>query len=119
MNLRPIMQKEPRYENRRLLDLCQGAPCHLQYPGCTGGTSPDAPSVPCHDNRQEGGRGFAYKSHDHLAVPGCPSCHFQHDEGTTYTAEQKGEVMDRAQRKWLSGLLARGVIEIRVLRRAA
>lgn len=93
------MQKTPHYQNRRLLDLCQRAPCMLSFPGCTGGEDDNAPSVPCHDNRQKNGRGFSYKSHDHAAVPGCPSCHYQLDYGP-YTREQRDEAMQKAQERW-------------------
>lgn len=33
------------------------------------------PSVPCHSDALEHGRGTGHKSHDCLAVPGCPACH--------------------------------------------
>lgn len=33
------------------------------------------PSVPCHSDLLRHGRGVGHKSHDCLAVPGCPACH--------------------------------------------
>lgn len=110
--MRPVMQKNPRYENRKLLDLCHGAPCHLNYPGCTGGTSPDASSVPCHSNTHADGRGSYYKTHDHSAVPGCPSCHHQHDHGSLYTHEQKVETHERAQKRWRDYLWRNRLIKV-------
>lgn len=67
-----LRQREPRYENRRLLDLAHEAPCMLQLgiPGCG-----NDKSVPCHSDMLEHGKGVGMKSHDYLAVPGCPVCH--------------------------------------------
>ena len=60
------------HRNRALLDVAHDAPCMLQLgvPGC--GTNA---SVPCHSDMLEHGRGAGHKSHDCLAVPGCPACH--------------------------------------------
>lgn len=60
------------HRDRRLLDLAHEAPCMLQLgvPGC--GTNP---SVPCHSDMLRHGRGAGHKSHDCLAVSGCPACH--------------------------------------------
>jgi hypothetical protein len=103
---RIVMQKDPRHEGRSYLDLTHGAPCHLNFTGCTGGTDPDAPSVPCHSNWQADGRGFSHKTHDDTVVPGCPSCHFQLDTGTLYTQEQKQETFYNGQRRWWHFLLS-------------
>lgn len=40
-----------------------GAPCGVDK------------SVPCHSDLLRHGRGASHKSHDCLAVPGCPPCH--------------------------------------------
>jgi hypothetical protein len=60
------------YRNRKLLDLMREAPCCLQLgvPGCG-----NFPSVACHSDMLYHGRGVGHKSHDCLAVPGCPACH--------------------------------------------
>jgi hypothetical protein len=60
------------HRNRKLLDVAHDAPCMLQLgvDGC--GTHP---SVPCHSDMLEHGRGAGHKSHDALAVAGCPACH--------------------------------------------
>ena len=110
--MRPVMQKQPRYENRRLLDLCHGAPCVLNFPGCTGGENPDAPSVPCHSNWQSDGRGTGYKTHDHATVPGCPSCSFTLDYGAEYTREQKEEAFRMAQRRWWAYLWTHNKVKV-------
>lgn len=60
------------FRSRKLLDCAHDAPCMLQLgePGCG-----NYPSVPCHSDMLRHGRGVGHKSHDCLAVPGCPACH--------------------------------------------
>ena len=68
-----LRQREPRYENRRLLDVAHDAPCMLQL----GAPCGNYPSVPCHSDQLKHGRGTGHKSHDCFAVPGCPDCHLK------------------------------------------
>lgn len=58
--------------SRSLLDVAHEAPCMLLLgvKGCG-----NHPSVPCHSDMLAHGRGAGMKSHDCLAVPGCPACH--------------------------------------------
>jgi len=58
--------------SRSLLDVAHEAPCCLQLGAKGCGTHP---SVPCHSDMLAHGRGAGLKSHDCLAVPGCPACH--------------------------------------------
>lgn len=60
------------HRNRALLDLAHDAPCMLLlgFKGCGADRS-----VPCHSDMLRHGRGESHKSHDCLAVPGCPVCH--------------------------------------------
>lgn len=65
-------QREPRIENRALLDIAHDAPCFLRLgvEGCGANRS-----VPCHSDMLRHGRGAGHRSHDPFAVPGCPVCH--------------------------------------------
>jgi hypothetical protein len=60
------------HRDRKLLDLAHEAPCMLELGalGCGNDLS-----VPCHSDVLRHGRGVGHKSHDCLAVPGCPACH--------------------------------------------
>ena len=59
------------HRDRKLLDVAHDAPCFLRLAdGC--GTNR---SVPCHSDMLAHGRGVGHKSHDCLAVAGCPACH--------------------------------------------
>lgn len=59
------------HRNRALLDLSREAPCCLQLgqPGCG-----SLPCSPAHSDLLRHGRGASHKSHDCMAVPGCPAC---------------------------------------------
>ena len=76
------------HRDRRLLDLAHEAPCMLRL-GTPCGTNP---SVPCHSDMLRHGRGAGHKSHDCLAVPGCPNCH------SRFTREALGR--DGYERVW-------------------
>lgn len=69
---KPVKGKVGTHRSRSLLDIAQEAPCFLQLgvPGCG-----NHPSMPCHSDMLAHGRGAGMKSHDALAVPGCPACH--------------------------------------------
>lgn len=60
------------FRSRKLLDLAHEAPCCLRLGTAECG---NYPSVPCHSDMLEHGRGVGHKSDDSLAVPGCPACH--------------------------------------------
>ena len=60
------------HRDRKLLDIAHEAPCMLLLGAHGCGAHP---SVPCHSDMQRHGRGVGNKSHDCLAVPGCPACH--------------------------------------------
>lgn len=100
------------YRNRRLLDLCHGQPCQLQLLGCTGGTSPDAPSVPAHANWLEFGRGFSHKAPDIYCVPCCPSCHHEIDAGTHMTRDEKRDAWTQAWVKWQLIMWQQGMVRV-------
>lgn len=109
-----LRQREPRYENRRLLNLCHGAPCMLQFNGCTGGTDGERPSVPCHSNWLEDGKGVGYKAHDFTAVPGCPHCHDELDRrnGTPLATSLRLEIFRNAQRRWWAYLWTNELVRV-------
>jgi hypothetical protein len=60
------------HRDRKLLDVAHEAPCMLLISTEECGTNP---SVPCHSDLLRHGRGVGHKSHDCLAVAGCPTCH--------------------------------------------
>jgi hypothetical protein len=90
------------YRNGKLLRLCHHRPCMLQIPQvCTGGTNPDAPSVPAHSNMLRHGRGHGHKSHDCFVVPACPACHYWLDYGPAPRDEKQQAFEQGLERWWL------------------
>ena len=85
------------YRNRKLLDVAHEAPhCFLGIKGiCV--SSEDGYS-PCHSNLQRHGRGFAHKSADVYAVPGCHACHRWLDYGKTAREEKEAAFMSAWER---------------------
>lgn len=83
--MRALRQREPRYQNRKLLDLAHEAPCFLRL----GYPCGIYPSVPCHSDMLLHGRGMGNKSHDFLAIAGCPNCHAK------FTRENLGDEYER------------------------
>lgn len=81
------------YRNRKLLNVAHDAPCMLRLGanGCGNNAS-----VPCHSDALEHGRGVGHKSHDCLAVPGCPACH------AAFTRAALGR--DGYQDAWMSAI---------------
>ena len=59
------------HRDRKLLDMAREAPCMLELAPTCG----NFPSVACHSDSLQDGRGVGHKSHDCLAIPGCPDCH--------------------------------------------
>lgn len=100
------------YRNRRLLDLCHGQRCQLQLPGCTGGRSSDAPSVPAHANWLEFGRGCGHKAADTFVVPACPSCHYQLDAGTKLTKQEKKDAWLQGWIRWQLVMWQQGMVKV-------
>lgn len=72
------------FRSRKLLDVAHEAPCMLQLGVPCGHDA----SVPCHSDMLRHGRGVGHKSHDCLAVPGCPACH------NLFTRKHLGELYD-------------------------
>jgi hypothetical protein len=77
------------YRNRALLDICHEAPCMLELSPTCGNFK----SVPCHSDMLRHGRGQGHKSHDCMAVPGCPDCH------ALFTRQHLGR--EGYEQKWL------------------
>ena len=79
-------------------------------PFCQGG-----PSVPCHSNWSEDGKGRGRKSHDLFVAAGCMDCHDWLDEGGE-SKEIKRDVFHRAMKRtweelWRDRIIGLGLSE--------
>lgn len=71
-----LRQREPQYENRRLLDLA-----HYVQECMNCGKFVPTGCEPAHENSQGGGKGFGTKSHDNRHAALCHECHAWLDQG--------------------------------------
>ncbi|MBT2326098.1 DUF1364 family protein [Variovorax paradoxus] len=78
--------KEPRAENRHLLDMAHGKPCLIRSPICCG--DPET-TVACHGAGVRNGKGLGYKVGDHYTAWGCHRCNHYTDAYALATAEEK------------------------------
>ncbi len=99
MNARPIIQRDPPYRNRKLLDVAHEAPCFMEVPSvCQSGVHP---SVPAHSNSQRHGRGVGHKSHDVFVAAACGPCHDWYDRGPAPREEKEARFARGLERYWL------------------
>lgn len=105
MNLR---QRQPRYQNRALLDACYLIPCTADWPHeCLG------QSEPSHSNLHAHGKCAARKSHDVYVASLCRNAHRDVDEGRGKRAIGSTELMwQRAFESTLLELWRRGLVAV-------
>ena len=98
---RTFTRKAPKKRaghNKAMLNACRGQRCYLAIPGvCCGRTDT---VVPAHSNEQEHGKGMGIKARDEFTVPGCYLCHFQIDQGTMFSFEEKRHFWRSGYREW-------------------
>jgi hypothetical protein len=80
--------KQPRAENRHLLDMARGKPCLIRSPICNHDIET---TVACHGGGVANGKGMAYKVSDALTCWGCSACNHYTDAYAGASAEQKAE----------------------------
>ena len=95
-------------QDRKLLDLAQGAPCFLQLGAKGCGANP---SVPCHSDMLRHGRGIGHKSNAVFAVSGCPACHAVFDRAHLGKAGYE-EAWLRAHERYLAWLWAENKLRV-------
>lgn len=77
--------KDPRHEDRHLLNMARGWLCLLTTPVCN--NNPET-TVACHSNSSKHGKAGARKAHDAYVVYGCSSCHTWLDQGKAPQSEK-------------------------------
>lgn len=98
----PFKKKRPKRRpmaERRYALACRGEPCYLLIPG--------APShrldsvVPCHSNSLSDNKGMGIKSDEEKTVPGCGWCHYQIDQGSRLSKEERRAYWEDAYQRWV------------------
>lgn len=81
--------KDPRHEDRHLLNMARGKPCLLLSPLCN--RNPET-TVACHGAGVSAGKGMGYKVGDHLSCWGCNMCNHYTDAYGGATKDEKAAV---------------------------
>jgi len=94
------------YRNEKLLKLLRESPCQ-----CCG--TDDGTVVAAHSNQLRDGKGKAIKAHDYRCASLCVRCHFELDQGSGLTKEERREMWEEAHRKTIGWLFENGHLEVK------
>jgi hypothetical protein len=83
-----ILQKQPRYENKKITQSARARNCTINLPGCN--YNPET-VVYCHLNGAEFGKGMGIKADDGMGFYGCSHCHDLYD----------GRIEGDFEREWM------------------
>lgn len=85
------------YRNVRMITAVRDAPC--QHCGAQDGTV-----VAAHSNQVRDGKGRGLKAHDYRIAALCFNCHFEIDQGSKLSKEERIELWEEAHRKTIGWL---------------
>ena len=91
------------YRNQYLLEVVRQSPC--QHCGAEDGTV-----VAAHSNQIRDGKGKAIKAHDYRIAALCFKCHYDLDQGSKMSKEERREMWEAAHRKTVGWLFEQGHI---------
>lgn len=91
-----MFPKNPRQENRALLDMARQKPCLIRSPLCN--NNPET-TVACHGSGLANGKGMGYKVHDWLTVWGCSDCNHYTDAYKEASPSEKRQAWQRGHKK--------------------
>jgi hypothetical protein len=96
MKSRP--KKREKINGIDYLALCRGQYCFIRLPKFAIHSVETV--VPAHSNQAKHGKGMGIKASDIYTVPACFGCHFEIDQGSSLTREQKFSAWDAAYARW-------------------
>lgn len=85
------------YRNKKLLEIVREAPC--QHCGTQDGTV-----VAAHSNQLRDGKGRGLKAHDYRIAALCFKCHYELDQGSQLTKQERIELWEESHRKTIGWL---------------
>lgn len=91
------------YRNKKLLEAVREAPC--MNCGAQDGTV-----VAAHSNQLRDGKGRGIKAHDYRIAALCYQCHFELDQGSKLSKEERLNLWEEAHRKTIGWLFESGHI---------
>ena len=86
------------------------APCFLRVL-CDGVI--DQTVTGCHSNQGRDGKGRGIKAHDYRIALGCFRCHYEIDQGSKMSDEQRIEAWERAHRETIGWLFDKNILMVR------
>lgn len=97
------------WRSPRLLERVRELPCTFPFPH-----HPCDPATvcACHSNQLRDGKGRGIKAHDYRIAAGCFTAHYEYDQGTRYSKEEKHELFEAAHRKTVGLLFERGIVKV-------
>lgn len=98
------------YRNRKLLDVPHNVEvCQFLLPGVCRRHQGHG-CEPAHSNNISDGKGTGIKSHDHMHVAACHSCHMEYDSGAKFTKDEKRLYFSRAWYRTMRYYLDKGLL---------
>ena len=93
------------YRSRKLLDSARDE-------SCASCGSEDGTIVAAHSNQQRDGKGMGTKAADYRIAYLCGKCHFEIDQGSKLTKEERREIWESAHRVTVGRLFERGIVRV-------
>lgn len=91
----------PNYRNQFLLERVRDCAC--QHCGTRDGTV-----VAAHSNQLRDGKGRSIKAHDYRIAALCFKCHYELDQGSTLSKQERVEMFEEAHRRTIGWLFEEG-----------
>jgi hypothetical protein len=94
------------YRNKKLLDLARESPCQM----CG---IDDQTTVSAHSNQLRDGKGRSIKSDDFRIAYLCHRCHFEIDQGSKLSREERVNQWELAHRNTIGWLFTNGHLTVK------
>lgn len=107
MCFRPDPKPPKTYRNDRMLAACRELPCQVTDCGVMDGSV-----VACHSNQLSDGKGRGLKAHDFRVAACCGGHHYEMDQGSKMSREERRDMWEQAHRSTIGELFLRGVIGV-------
>lgn len=95
------------YRSKKWLETLREAPCCF---AC--GKYNDGTVVAAHSNQQRDGKGKSIKAHDYRSASMCFTCHYELDQGSKLSREERREMWEEAHRKTIGWLVESGRLKL-------
>ena len=98
------------YRNKKLLNAARGQQCQIQIDDVCNG-NPDT-VVAAHSNQLQHGKGMGIKSHDCYVAWACSNCHFEIDQGSKLSRQEKDEYWQIGFQKTILQMFLQDIVSV-------